>query len=125
MQKHLLLSFMVFLVLSGCSKSANIKEDIKKLPANILMDRAAERYSVYDYKNALVYYQAVLDNHPESYEDVAWARYEMGYIYYVQKQYEKAREYFEAAAASQQAPHGVVILSEMMLSKLPSKPSSK
>ncbi|URA09393.1 tetratricopeptide repeat protein [Thermospira aquatica] len=125
MQKYLLLSLVLFLTIGGCSQSTSVKEDIKKLSPNILMDKAAERYSVYDYKNALMYYQAVLDNYPESYEDVAWARYEMGYIYYIQKKYNKSKEYFEAAAASKNAPHAVIILSEMMLSKLPTQSISK
>lgn len=121
MQKSLLLFPVLLLVLAGCGNRSIVKEDLKTLPANILMDRAAERYSLYDYQGALAYYQAVIDYHPDKYEDVAWARYEIGYIYYVQKKYDKAKEYFEAAASTPQAPHGVIILSEMMLKKIPSK----
>ncbi|MCX7882729.1 MAG: tetratricopeptide repeat protein [Brevinematales bacterium] len=124
MQKCVLLSLTFALVMAGCASRSVVKEDLAKLPANILMDKAAERYSTYDYKGALTYYQAVIDYHPQRYEEVAWARYEIGYIYYIQKKYDKAKEYFEAASSTPTAPHGVIILSEMMLKKIPAKASS-
>lgn len=121
MPKSFHIFFIASLLLIGCTPRAVVKEDLSKLPANVLMDKAAERYSVYDYQGALTYYQAVIDYYPSRYEEVAWARYEIGYIYYVQKKYDKAREFFELASSTPQAPNSVIILSEMMLKKLPSK----
>jgi len=125
MQNHRVFLALIVAFLVGCASRSTLKEDPKTLPANILMDRAAERYSIYDYTGALVYYQAVIDYHQDKNEDVAWARYEIGYIYYIQKKYPKAREYFEAAMATPQAPNSVLILSEMMLKKLAAKTSPK
>lgn len=121
MQNKLISTFVVFFLFTACSGKDTTREDMKNLSASLLMDRAAERYSLYDYRGALAYYQAVIKNHPDKTEEVAWARYEIGYIYYIQKKYTEAKTYFEAASATQNAPHSVIILSEMMLRKITEK----
>jgi outer membrane protein assembly factor BamD (BamD/ComL family) len=119
MQKYFFPLVLIIFLIAGCGNSSVVKQDIATLPANILMDKAAERYSTYDYQGALAYYEAVLKYHPDKTEEVSWARYEIGYIYYLQKKHSLARQYFEDAYNTQGAPTSVLILSEMMLKKLP------
>ena len=55
---------------------------------------AQKEYEEGSYNNAILAYQAIIDNYPSNIKAVTWANYEIGYCYYMEKNYDKAEAYF-------------------------------
>ncbi|WP_295155251.1 tetratricopeptide repeat protein [uncultured Brachyspira sp.] len=84
---------LVFLLIS-CASAVKISVEEENYP-KIIAEKAYNEFGK-NYKNAIAYYQYIIDNFDrDNYaKDVAWAYYEIGFCYYYQNKYEEALKYF-------------------------------
>ena len=89
------LAIFVFL-LSSCASSIKVSIDEKMYP-QIIAEKAYTEFGNKKYKDAIAYYQYIIDNFDtDNYvKDIAWAYYEIGFCYYYQNKYEEALKYFD------------------------------
>lgn len=94
MKKILLLISLVSLLLS-CATTTEVKVAENTHP-QIISEMAYEQFNNRRYKEAIAYYQVIIDRFDKNInqKEVAWAYYEIGYCYYYQKKYKEAIEYF-------------------------------
>ena len=96
----LLLAFSLSF-LAACSERTKIvpESELKKLPSQKLLELGAEKYSNMQYKDAIYYYSNVInlfhDDNDQDNESRAWATYEIGYIYFLQNNYNVADPFFD------------------------------
>ena len=83
------------LILSSCGRRPVTRvNDLENLTSQRLLELGADRYVNYDYDGATYYYENLIELFPEDHINVAWARYELGYINYQRKRPQQAIEYF-------------------------------
>jgi len=114
--KRILVLLGIFLVAS-CSSQFNVKPDaeLQKMSSRKILNLAAANYVNYQYDAAIHYYKKLVEFFPDDLENVAWAKYEIGFIYYKKGQYKKADKYFnEVSAQDSKLLVGAQILSSKM-----------
>ncbi len=84
------------ILITSCASTINVSEEEKRYP-KIIAEKAYTEFNEKRYKNAIAYYQYILDNYDRNLfpKDVAWAYYEIGFCYYYQSKYKKALSYFD------------------------------
>ena len=85
---------------------------------------AQKEYENENYDNAILAYQAIIDNYPSNTKAITWANYEIGYCYYMKKNYEKAESYFRKVINDFNDP-AAKKLSNEMLEKISEKKKDK
>jgi len=108
----------------ACASTITISEDLS--PAE-LIQRAQEASDRNQYNVALQYYQALRDRNSNNIDLVITAKYEIAFIHYKQKQYEQAREEFNAVLEYYNGPDEVLLpqqfkrLSQIVLQSIDKK----
>ncbi len=84
------------ILITSCASTINVSEEEKRYP-KIIAEKAYTEFNEKRYKNAIAYYQYILDNYDRNLfpKDVAWAYYEIGFCYYYQSKYKEALSYFD------------------------------
>ncbi|WP_028331162.1 tetratricopeptide repeat protein [Brachyspira alvinipulli] len=96
MKKYFYFFVILVFLLSSCASAVKISVEEEKYP-KIIAEKAYTEFGNKNYKNAIAYYQYIIDNFDrDNYaKDVAWAYYEIGFCYYYQNKYEEALKYFD------------------------------
>ncbi len=117
--KYLLFIIVILFILSGCKTEYNIKDENNNIySAEKLLLLGQESYKAKDYETSIKYYQAIIDNYPDDDYNVAWAYYEIGFIYYVMEDYVKAKEKFNKVIIDYPKQEDQVNLSKYILEKI-------
>ena len=111
--------FLSFLLFSCAAKEIVIKDESGELiaPQKILLE-GQKAVDEANYDLALLYYQALIDNYSENKEYVAWAHYEMGYVYFLLEDYENAKLHFKVIVEDYKDQKSPYALAQFMLSKI-------
>ena len=113
--------FVVTTIAASCaSKPPVLTQNGKPLTIIEYEKIAQKEYEEGRYDNAIMAYKAIIKNYPTHMSEVAWAYYEIGYCYYMKKDYEKAEEYFRKVVNEYNEP-AAKKLSQEMLEKISEK----
>ena len=113
--------FVISVIAVSCaSKPPVLTKNGKPLTIIEYEKIAQKEYEEGRYDNAIMAYKAIIKNYPENLSEVAWANYEIGYCYYMKKDYEKAEEYFRKVVNEYSEP-AAKKLSQEMLEKIGEK----
>ena len=117
----LLLFFtIIFTSLFSCAETQiSIKNNDGTIysPQRLLLEGQTEVNEA-QYEQALQYYQAVIDNFPDDKENLAWAYYEIGYVYYLMEDYLNAKINFKIVIKDYKKQKDAYYLAQFMLSKI-------
>ncbi len=106
--------FLVLSIISCASKTPVLYRDGRPLSI-IEYERIAQReYEEGRYDNAILAYKEIIKNYPENKTEVAWANYEIGYCYYMKKDYDKAELYFRKVINEFSEPAAKKLAQEML-----------
>ena len=86
----------------------------KPLTINEYEKIAQEEYDNERYDNAITVYEAILKHYPDNLRASAWANYEIGYSYFVQKEYDTAEIYFRKVLNEYQDPASNKLAQDML-----------
>ena len=75
-------------------------------------------YDAGDYKTAIKYYMTILEKYPDNKEYTSWACYEIGFVYFSQKKYKEATEWFQKVIDQYNGSKTAVKLATFMLAKI-------
>ena len=113
--------FVIIMVMASCaSKPPVLTKNGRPLTIIEYEKIAQKEYEEGRYDNAIMAYKAIIKNYPDHLSEVAWANYEIGYCYYMKKDYEKAEEYFRKVVNEYNEP-AAKKLSQEMLEKIGEK----
>ncbi len=120
MEKYNYLYFLFLLVL-GCfmiscatRMPALYSDTGEPLTINVYEKIAQEEYDNERYDNAITAYEAILKHYPDNLRASAWANYEIGYSYFVQKEYDTAEIYFRKVLNEYQDPASKKLAQDML-----------
>ncbi len=125
MNKSFFLTLMTFsFFLAGCAGSAPILPDqeLRLKSADEIIKLGGDRYVNYDNKGAMKYYEKILQWYTNDREAIAWANYEIGFIYYQEGNEKKALEYFETVLVSDSPNPAPQILAAKVKDVINSRP---
>jgi len=114
----------VFMLFSCVTKPPILYNNGKPLSIVEYQKIAQKEYENENYDNAILAYQAIIDNYPSNTKAITWANYEIGYCYYMKKNYEKAESYFRKVINDFNDP-AAKKLSNEMLEKISEKKKDK
>lgn len=127
-----ILSFLMTfgIILSSCGNNTTLPEStLKGYSPQKVLDLAAEQYAAYNYTRALYYYSMVEKLYTGQTEDeqlaLAWAKYEIGFIYYQQNKFKEALACFEAVIKMKSPSPAPAILATQMRDRTAQKFSVK
>lgn len=107
---------------SACGLRVMPEDDLKKLNPQKILDLAAEKYSIYQYEEAVYYYKSIGRLFPQDTDEVndqkAWALYEIGYIRYQQGRKEEALKKFSETLKIKSRSNAPRILAAEMIDKI-------
>lgn len=119
---NIVLVILAFVFFSGCGLKVMPEAELKKLNAQKILDLAAEKYSIYEYEEAIYYYKSIGDLFPQDSDDVndqkAWALYEIGFIRFQQGRINEASSYFERTLKTKSQSNAPRILATEMIEKI-------
>ncbi|GHU48352.1 hypothetical protein FACS1894200_05250 [Spirochaetia bacterium] len=126
MRKFLFIMLLPLVVLSCASEPPDLHDG---LTPEQLVQKAQECSDNYDYKWALQYYAAIIEQYPANREFVCTAEYEIAFIHYKQEKYAEAKEEFNALLSRydegnierELLPAQYVVLCKKMLEKIADK----
>lgn len=75
---------------------------------------ALEEYDNDRYENAIDVYSAIIENYPNNPKALAWAYYEIGYCYWLLKDYESAEVNFRKVLNEFQEPAAKTLAGQML-----------
>jgi tetratricopeptide (TPR) repeat protein len=75
---------------------------------------AQKEYDNERYDNAIMAYEAILENYKDNLRASGWANYEIGYCYFVQKEYDTAEIYFRKVLNEYQDPASKKLAQDML-----------
>lgn len=75
---------------------------------------AQKEYDNERYDNAITAYEAILKHYSDNLRASAWANYEIGYSYFVQKEYDTAEIYFRKVLNEYQDPASKKLAQDML-----------
>ncbi|MDR2632445.1 MAG: tetratricopeptide repeat protein [Treponema sp.] len=114
----------LILVMVSCVSTLYIPEHLS--PAE-LIQKAQEASDRNKYKQALQYYEAIIERYPSYIDEVCAAEYEIAFIHYKQRQYELAKSEFQALLSRYDSPDAELLplqfkkLTEIVLAKIAAK----
>jgi outer membrane protein assembly factor BamD (BamD/ComL family) len=103
----LLTGFLLLAFAAGCASGPDTVPDTIT-PAE-LVQRAQEASDRNRYKDALAYYELILERFPSNSDMVCTAEYEIAFIHYKQKQYDTAADEFNTLLARYDEPDGELL----------------
>ena len=120
MKKYKLI-YLIFILVLGCF----MVSCITRMPALysesgdpltiIEYEKIAQKeYDNERYDNAIMAYEAILENYQDNLRASAWANYEIGYCYFVQKEYDTAEIYFRKVLNEFQDPAAKKLAQDML-----------
>ncbi|MDR2495484.1 MAG: tetratricopeptide repeat protein [Spirochaetaceae bacterium] len=92
-----------------------------------LIQRGQEASDINRYAKAIRFYQAVIERYPSYIDEICASEYEIAFIHYKQKKYDRAAEEFHALLARYDTPDGELLppqfnkLSRIVLAKIETK----
>ncbi len=119
------LVIFIFLLIS-CASSVKISLEEERYP-KIIAEKAYTEFGNKNYKNAVAYYQYIIDNFDrDNYaKDIAWAYYEIGFCYYYQNKYNEALDYFNIVINDFTVLPPRILAQKVMLDIYEKKPNLK
>jgi outer membrane protein assembly factor BamD (BamD/ComL family) len=114
----------VMLGIAACTTTISIPEHLS--PAE-LIQKGQEASDRNKYKQSLQYYEAIIERYPSYIDEVCAAEYEIAFIHYKQKQYERAKSEFYALLSRYDTPDAELLplqfkkLTEIVLTKIEAK----
>jgi outer membrane protein assembly factor BamD (BamD/ComL family) len=121
-------ALVLLLGLSACATRRQITDDVSP---EELVQYAQEAMDNNRYKQALGYYELILERFPSNDYMTCTAEYEIAFIHYKQKKYEEARSEFEALLKRYDTPDEELlpaqfkILTNIVLKQIAEKTKSK
>jgi hypothetical protein len=114
---------LFFIMIASCSgKAIHPEEQIRTMAPQKILDLAAEKYSDLDYENARYYYYEIekiyTNDNEENNLARAWAKYEIGYMYYQEGKKQEARASFLEVSKYKTQSLAPQLLANEMLDKL-------
>ena len=109
--------FMVlgFFVLSCATRMPALYSDSGEPLTISEYDKIAQKeYDNERYDNAIAVYETILKHYPDNLRASAWANYEIGYSYFVQKEYDTAEIYFRKVMNEYQDPASKKLAQDML-----------
>lgn len=120
-----MLFFALLFAFAGCAMNVLPEAELKKLNPQKILDLAAEKYSNYDYEEAVYYYSSIGKLFPQDSDDVndqkAWAIYEIGYVRYQQGRTDEALKYFSDTLKTKSRSNAPRILAAEMIDRIRNK----
>lgn len=116
----MVLTGLLVILFSGnsCSKKIPILyKDGNPLSISEYEKIAQKEFDAERYSNAIKAYEAIIKNYPENPKALAWANYEIGFLFYIQKDYEKAENYLRKVLNEYQEP-AAKKLSEQLITRI-------
>ncbi len=112
--------FIVFLSLFSCQTyKYNITDQNGQIySAERLLLEGQLAYDSQAFDVAIKYFLAILENYPDNKEITSWACYEIGFVYFTQKEYDKAKEWFTKVIEKYNGSEAAVKLATYMLQKI-------
>lgn len=113
---------LIGMFLAGCGLKVLPENELKGLNAQKILDLGAEKYSQYEYEEAVYYYNSIARLFPQDSEEVndqkAWAKYEIAYIRYQQNRFDEALQQFNDVLKIKSKSTAPRILAAQMIEKL-------
>ena len=97
------------------------KDILKQLPADRVLDIAATAYAANFLTKSIYFYTNAIEIFAKDAKTVAWANYEVGFVYFKKNQQKLALEYFDNVLQLNNAPATVQNLARMMSSRIRNK----
>ena len=97
------------------------KDILKQLPVDRVLDIAATAYAANFLTKSIYFYTNAIDIFAKDAKTVAWANYEVGFIYFKKNQKKLALEHFDKVLQLKNAPAVVQNLARMMSSRIRNK----
>ena len=94
------------------------KDILKQLPADRVLDIAATAYAANFLTKSIYFYTNAIEIFAKDTKTVAWANYEVGFIYFKKNKQKSALEYFDKVLQLNNAPTTVQNLARMMASRI-------
>jgi hypothetical protein len=119
----IILNMALFFIIVSCGGKAILPEEqIKTMAPQKILDLAAEKYSDLNYNEAKYYYYAIekifTNDNEENNLARAWAKYEIGYMYYQDGKKQEARACFLEVSKYKTQSLAPQLLANQMLDKL-------
>ena len=106
MQRAILILVLLITVLISCkSRTDNFDPDLDE---KILAQRGTEAIDNDNFKLALLYFQAIIDNPPDNTDANIWSSYEIANIYYKMEEYIASLELLDAIILEYQKEEAVL-----------------
>jgi len=109
-----ILTILMLIVVSCATKPPVLYKNGKPLSIVEYQKIAQNEYEEGNYDNAILAYKAIIDNYTENTKAVIWANYEIGYCYYMKKDYDKAEAYFRKVINEFNEPAAKKLSTEML-----------
>jgi len=121
--KFALFLIAIVFLFAGCSGLNVIPEkDLVTFPIKKVMELGAQNYSYYHLDEASYYYTEIgkifTNDTPENIDGRAWAKYELGFIKYIEGRYSDADKYFDECLAMKLTLQAPQILAQEMKDKI-------
>ena len=97
------------------------KDVLEQLPVDRVLDIAATAYAANFLTKSIYFYTNAIDIFAKDAKTVAWANYEVGFIYFKKNQKKLALEHFDKVLQLKNAPAVVQNLARMMSSRIRNK----
>jgi tetratricopeptide (TPR) repeat protein len=112
-----LLPIISFATLSCATPKPVLYNDGKPLTITDYEKLAQAEYDEGRYENTIEVYRAIIENYPENQRALAWAYYEIGFCYFVLKDYDNAELNFRKVLNEFQEP-AAKKLAEQIIAKI-------
>jgi len=96
--------FLVLTFFSCATKPPVLYNNGNPLPITEYQKVAQKEFDDKNYENAILAYSAIIENYPDNIKAVVWAYYEIGFCYFVLKEYGEAEKYFRIVINEYEEP---------------------
>ncbi len=122
---YILLVLIIYFIGNTCASNKPVLyNDGKPLTITEYEKIAQREYDNDHCEYAIEAYRAIIENYPENVKAQAWAHYEIGFCYYVLKEYDNAEKYFRRVINEFQDP-AARKLTEKMIAKIETERAGK
>ena len=110
-----MVNIIILLIIPACATKAPVLYKNGKSLSIIDYQKIAQKeYEDGNYDNAILAYNAIIDNYTSNIKAVTWANYEIGYCYYMKKDYDKSEAYFRRVINEYSEPAAKKLSNEML-----------